>query len=239
MARRSEGLSERHRKIMEFLTRFQEQTGYCPSIRQIGDSIQVKSTSLIDYYLNQLQQMGFIERDEHVSRSSRILRPMYPSTGQRITEVVRAGMSRLEDMIHIPVLGRIIAGKPIPVPSSDLAYFDAESGVDIARSLLPREKVNELFALEVQGDSMIDALVNEGDIVVMKSASDAKNGEMVAVWLDDKDETTLKYFYRENNRVRLQPANPDMQPIYIDNPSHLRIMGKVVLVIRQVKTVAV
>ncbi len=147
-------------------------------------------------------------------------------------------MSRLEDMIRIPVLGRIIAGKPIPVPSSDLAYFDAESGVDIARSLLPRD-VNELFALEVQGDSMIDALVNEGDIVVMKSASDAKNGEMVAVWLDDKDETTLKYFYRENNRVRLQPANPDMKPIYIDNPSHLRIMGKVVLVIRQVKTVAV
>ncbi len=239
MARRSEGLSERHRKIMEFLTRFQEQAGYCPSIRQIGDSIQVKSTSLIDYYLNQLQQMGFIERDEHVSRSIRILRPMYPSAGQRITEVVRTGMSRLEDMIHIPVLGRIIAGKPIPVPSSDLAYFDAESGVDIARSLLPREKVNELFALEVQGDSMIDALVNEGDIVVMKSANDAKNGEMVAVWLDDKDETTLKYFYRENNRVRLQPANPDMKPIYIDNPSHLRIMGTVVLVIRQVKTIAV
>jgi repressor LexA len=104
---------------------------------------------------------------------------------------------------------------------------------------LPREKVNDLFALEVQGESMIDALVNDGDIVVMKSANDAKNGEMVAVWLDGKDETTLKYFYRENNRVRLQPANPAMKPIYIDNPSDLRIMGKVVLVIRQVKTVAV
>src|SRR5665647_2655244 len=89
MARRSEGLSERHRKIMEFLTRFQEQNGYCPSIRQIGDSISVKSTSLIDYYLNQLQQMAFIERDQHVSRSIRILRPMYPSTSQHVTEVVR------------------------------------------------------------------------------------------------------------------------------------------------------
>ncbi len=239
MARRSEGLSERHRRIMEFLTRFQEQSGYCPSIRQIGDSIQVKSTSLIDYYLNQLQQMGFIERDEHVSRSIRILRPMYPSAGQRITEVVRAGVSKLEDMIRIPVLGRIVAGAPILVPPSDLGYFDAESGVDIARSLLPREKVNDLFALEVQGNSMIDALVNDGDIVVMKTANDAKNGEMVAVWLDDKDETTLKYFYRENNRVRLQPANPAMQPIYVENPNQLRIMGKVVLVIRQVKTVAV
>jgi repressor LexA len=238
MARRSEGLSERHRKIMEFLTRFQEQSGYCPSIRQIGDSIQVKSTSLIDYYLNQLQQMGFIERDEHVSRSIRILRPMYPSASQHITEVVRTGLSNLEDLIRIPILGRIVASSPIPIPASDSPYFDSESGVDIARSLLPREKVNELFALEVQGNSMIDAMVNDGDIVVMKSAKDAHNGEMVAVWLDDNDETTLKYFYRENNRIRLQPANPTMGPIYIDNPAQLRIMGKVVMVIRQVKSFA-
>lgn len=238
MARRSEGLSERHRKIMEFLTRFQEQSGYCPSIRQIGDNIQVKSTSLIDYYLNQLQQMGFIERDEHVSRSIRILRPMYPSATEHITEVVRTGISALEDLIRIPVLGRIVASAPIPMPTSDLPYFDSESGVDIARSLLPREKVNELFALEVQGNSMIDAMVNDGDIVVMKSAKDAHNGEMVAVWLDDNDETTLKYFYRENNRIRLQPANPTLSPIYVDNPNQLRIMGKVVMVIRQVKTFA-
>ncbi|HVP21029.1 MAG TPA: transcriptional repressor LexA [Anaerolineaceae bacterium] len=238
MARRSEGLSDRHRKIMEFLTHFQEANGYCPSIRQIGDSIQVKSTSLIDYYLNQLKEMGFIEREDHVSRSIRILRPIYPSVTQRVTEVVRTGMTKLEDLIRIPVLGRIVASAPIPMPASDLAYFDSESGVDIARSLLPREKVNDLFALEVQGDSMIDAMVNDGDIVVMKSANEAKNGEMVAVWLDDNDETTLKYFYRESNRVRLQPANPTMNPIYIDNPDRLRIMGKVVMVIRQVKTVA-
>ncbi|HTX79869.1 MAG TPA: transcriptional repressor LexA [Longilinea sp.] len=238
MARRSEGLSERHRKIMEFLTRFQEESGYCPSIRQIGDSIAVRSTSLIDYYLDQLQEMGFIDRDKHVSRSIRILRPMYPSTGQRVTEVVRAGVSALEELIRIPVLGRIVASAPIPMPATDLPYFDSESGVDIARSLLPREKVNELFALEVQGESMIDAMVNDGDIVVMKSANEAKNGEMVAVWLDDSDSTTLKYFYREDNRVRLQPANPTMQPIYVDNPKSLRIMGKVVMVIRQVKTVA-
>jgi len=238
MARRSEGLSERHRKIMEFLTRFQEENGYCPSIRQIGDSISVKSTSLIDYYLNQLQEMAFIERDQHVSRSIRILRPMYASATQHITEVLRSSVSKLEDLMRIPVLGRIVASAPIPMPPTDLAYFDSESGVDIARSLLPREKVNELFALEVQGDSMIDAMVNDGDIVVMKTANEAKNGEMVAVWLDDSDSTTLKYFYREENRVRLQPANPTMLPIYVDNPKSLRIMGKVVMVIRQVKTVA-
>jgi repressor LexA len=238
MARRSEGLSERHRKIMDFLDRFQEQSGYSPSIRQIGDSIGVKSTSLIDYYLNQLQQMGFIDRDEHVSRSIRILKT--PSVAQRVTEVVRSASNALADMLRVPVVGRIVASAPIPVPASDLNYFDSESGVDIARSLLPsKEKVSDLFALEVSGDSMIDAMINDGDLVIMKKAQEARNGEMVAVWLDDNDETTLKYFYRENNRVRLQPANPTMGPIYIDNPKSLRIMGKVVMVIRQVKSVAI
>jgi repressor LexA len=239
MARRSEGLSERHRKIMEFLTRFQEQSGYSPSIRQIGDSIGVKSTSLIDYYLNQLQQMSYIERDEHVSRSIRIMKPYYPSVAQRATEVVRTAVNTINDMLRVPVVGRIVASAPIPVPASDLNYFDSESGVDIARSLLPaKEKVSDLFALEVSGDSMIDAMINDGDLIIMKKAQEARNGEMVAVWIDDNDETTLKYFYRENNRVRLQPANPTMGPIFIDNPERLRIMGKVVMVIRQVKTVA-
>ena len=86
---------------------------------------------------------------------------------------------------------------------------------------------------------MIDAMVNEGDIVIMKRAKQANNGEMVAVWLDDKDQTTLKYFYKEDTRIRLQPANPSMGPIYVDNPSSLRIMGKVVMVIRQMGGLAV
>ena len=105
----------------------------------------------------------------------------------------------------------------------------------MARSLLPaRERgKNELFALEVQGDSMIDAMVNDGDIVIMKQAQEARNGEMVAVWLDDRDETTLKYFYKEDGRVRLQPANPTMKPIIVDDPAAVKIQGKVVMVIRQ------
>ena len=105
------------------------------------------------------------------------------------------------------------------------------------RSLLPpREKVADLFALEVKGDSMIDAMVNDGDIVIMKRVQEAKNGEMVAVWLRDRDETTLKYFFLEKNgRVRLQPANPQMQPIYIEDPSIVQVQGKVVLVIRRLE----
>jgi repressor LexA len=238
MARKSAGLGERHRKIMDFLTNFQEDNGYSPSIREIGESIGVKSTSLVDYYLKQLEEMQYIDRDNHISRSIRILRPMQNAAGQ-MKRTARQMANAVNEIFHIPVVGRIVASMPIPIPPSDLAYFDSESGVEIARSLLPpRENVNDLFALEVQGESMIDAMVNDGDIVVMKKAQEASNGEMVAVWLDESDETTLKYFYRENDRVRLQPANPTMDPIYINNPEQLRIMGKVVMVIRQVKSIA-
>jgi repressor LexA len=235
MARRTTGLGIRHRKIMEFLTEFQEEKGYSPSIRQIGKSIKVDSTSLIDYYLNQLEEMSYIERDEHISRSIRILKEVYPVTGIQGAQIRK--VTNASDMLMLPLAGRIVAGAPMPVPASpDLAYYDPESSVEIARSLLPkREKISELFALEVQGESMIDAMVNDGDIIVVKQAQTAENGEMVAVWLDDTNETTLKYFYLEGNRVRLQPANPTMGPIYIDNPARLRIMGKVVMVIRQVK----
>lgn len=237
MARRSEGLSERHKKIMAFLSKFQEDNGYSPSIREIGDSISVKSTSLVDYYLKQLEDFGYISRDNRISRSIVILKPVQ-GVATTVNGAVRQVRQRLEELITIPLVGRIVASAPIPVPASDLAYFDPESGVEIARSLLPpREKLSELFALEVQGDSMVDAMINDGDIIIVKPAQEAANGEMVAVWLDDKDETTLKYFYKENNRIRLQPANPTMDPIYVDNPNRLRIMGKVVLVIRQVHSV--
>ena len=220
--------------------KFNESNGYSPSIRQIGDSINVKSTSLVDYYLKQLQEMGYIEREDRISRSIRVLQPVKSGAVQismagepnRNSVVVRTGT------VNIPLAGRIVASAPIPMPASDLNYYDAESSVDIALSLLPVKDVEDLFALEVSGDSMIDAMVNDGDIVVMKKAVSANNGEMVAVWLDDKDETTLKYFYREPGRIRLQPANPNMNPIYVQNPESLRIMGKVVLVIRQVHTIA-
>jgi repressor LexA len=131
------------------------------------------------------------------------------------------------------VLGRIFASEPVPVPPSDFAYLDTESVVNVARSMLPaRERVEELFALEVNGDSMIDAMVNDGDIVIMKPAKDVHNGDLVAIWLRDKDETTLKYFFLENGKVRLQPANPTMNPIYIDDPSTVDIQGKIVMIIR-------
>ena len=231
MAKRREGLGERHKKILEVLEHYQDNVGYPPSIREIGKRANITSTSVVNYYLNQLEEEGYIERDRKISRGVRLVKTL----SGHVKEATEAVKSTIEDMLRIPVIGRIVASAPVPVPASDFDYYDPDTGVDVARSLLPeREKGTELYALEVQGDSMIDAMVNDGDIVVMKRAQEARNGEMVAVWLTDKDETTLKYFYRENGKVRLQPANPTMEPIYVD-PNTVEIQGKVVLVIRQVE----
>ena len=225
--RRRKGLSERQQRILEFIDSFQKNNGYPPSIREIRDHTRITSTSVVNYYLVQLQEMGYIERDNHVSRGIRLIQPI----SRAINEIGQA----VSELLQIPILGRIVAGSPVPMPSSDFSYFDAESMVDVASSLLPSsERNSKLYALEVQGDSMIDAMVYNGDIVIMKPAQEAHNGEMVAVWLRDQEETTLKYFYRENEQVRLQPANPNMQPIYQD-AANVEIQGKVVMVIRQVK----
>ena len=230
MARKKAGLGERHKKILKFLEKFHAQNGYPPSIREIGENTNISSTSVVNYYLNQLEEMNYIERENNVSRGIRLLRTLEGN-------IVKAAQT-VTDMFSVPVVGRIVAGEPVPVPSSDFNYYDQETGIDIARSLLPpREKTEDLFALEVEGDSMIDAMVNDGDIVIMRPVSRAENGEMVAVWLSDRDETTLKYFYNENGKVRLQPANPSMKPIIIDNPAQVKVQGKVVLVIRKLKGV--
>jgi repressor LexA len=243
MARKpAKGLSERQKKILEVLENFQNQAGYPPSIREICDQADISSTSVVNYYLEQLERMGYIERDGRVSRGIRLIRPwsevsgVAAHVGTAIRQGEKAVKQAIDDLLQIPIAGRIFASAPVPVPPSDFSYFDAEHSVAVARSLLPsRDKSgSDLFALEVQGDSMIDAMVNEGDIVVMRRAQEARNGEMVAVWLNDKDETTLKYFYLENGRVRLQPANPTMGPIYVDDPSTVEVQGKVVMVIRKV-----
>jgi repressor LexA len=237
MARkRSANLTERQKKILDVLDRFQQDNGYPPSIREIGDLANISSTSVVNYYLDQLKEMGWIARDGRVSRGIRLLKPvsqMTQAASAQLTQAVHSVREKVDELVTIPVMGRIFASQPVPVPSSDFNYLDAESAVSVARSMLPaREKVDGLFALEVRGDSMIDAMVNDGDIVVMKPAREARNGDLVAIWLRDRDETTLKHFYFENNRVRLQPANPTMSPIYIDDPSIVEIQGKVLMIIR-------
>ncbi|HBX71213.1 MAG TPA: repressor LexA [Chloroflexi bacterium] len=242
MARKKQkGLSDRHKRILEVLDRSTAQNGYPPSIREICTRANISSTSVANYYLDRLEELGYIERDRQVARGVRLVKSLsdIPEMAvEKVRETAQAVQQKVEELLSIPVVGRIVANNPMPVPGSDFSYYDAETAVDIARSMLPVRDTNlgDLFALEVDGDSMIDAMVNDGDIVIMKRTQEARNGEMVAVWLTDKDETTLKYFYRENGKVRLQPANPTMKPIYIDDPNTVKIQGKVVMVMRQLES---
>jgi repressor LexA len=230
MVKKSKGLGERHFKILELLHEYASKQRYPPSIREIGEQTDITSTSVVNYYLGQLEEWGLIERDRHISRGIRIVY-------EKLNEMGIVLKTAFSDMLRIPVIGRIGASLPMPVPASDFNYYDAESGVAIARSMLPAKKLDGLFALEVQGDSMIDAMVNDGDIVIMRKVdnnAEAKNGEMVAVWLPERDETTLKYYFVEKDGYRLQPANPTMGPIMIKGSERLEIKGKVVMVIRNV-----
>jgi repressor LexA len=222
MVRKSKGLGERHQKILDFLSEYQRANKYPPSIREIGEKTGISSTSVVNYYLDQLEKKGMIERDRKISRGVRL-----------------AGLNGSNaDMLRIPVLGPIAAGLPLPELDPNVSFMsDSEANaVEIARSLLPsKEKGDNLFALEVKGESMIDAMINDGDIVVMKPASEARNGEMVAVWLPRDNEATLKYFFKEKDRYRLQPANPTMKPIFVKKTDPLEIKGKVVMVIRRME----
>ena len=231
MAKRSQGIGPRHTKILVFMERYQKQLGYPPSIREICEETNISSTSVVNYYLDQLEKWGYIKREKNISRGITMLKDAF---NKMIDEGIAPIAEKIEELIHIPVVGRIVAGLPVPVPASDLGYFDSESAIDIARSMLPqREKMEEIFALEVQGDSMIDAMVNDGDVIIMKRAQEADNGEMVAVWLLDKDETTLEIFLHEGGKIRLQPANKTMQPIIIDDPKTVQVQGKVLMVVRR------
>jgi repressor LexA len=230
--RRSATLTDPQIKVLKVIEDYQNSNGFPPSIRDIQDMGKFSSTSVVNYYLEQLESMGHIKRSGHVSRGIRLVRPFSELT-QSAARTIQNVRESVQQVLSIPVMGRIFASEPVHVPPSDFPYLDAESVVSVARSMLPaRENVEELFALEVNGDSMIDAMVNDGDIVIMKPAKDVHNGDLVAIWLRDKDETTLKYFYLEDGKVRLQPANPTMKPIFIDDPSTVDIQGKIVMIIR-------
>lgn len=206
-------LSERQSKILSFLNTFTLDNGYPPTIREIGKAVGITSTSVVNYNLDALQRAGYIYRDRTVSRGIRLADDPRDATGSA-------------DLISIPLMGRIAAGEPLRV----FTDADPEDTIELTRDLVPAEK--NMFALKVQGDSMIDALINDGDIVVMRHAETANNGDMVAAWLADEEETTLKRFYNEGSRIRLQPENKTMEPIYA-NPENVKIMGRVVTVIRQ------
>jgi repressor LexA len=228
-------LSVKQRSMIEFIARFIRRHSYPPTVREILDAGGISSTSVVAYNLNALEKAGYIARDKEISRAIKLLRD---ADGQPFVMPAQMNVPRpvLEgaDHFQVPVLGVIAAGQPIPIPGSNFSPM-GDRAIALTRDILNEQE--GVYALEVRGTSMIDALINDGDIVVMKHQSEARNGEMVAVWLKDKEETTLKHFFFERPRgrkprVRLQPANHAMKPIYVD-PANVEIQGKVVAVLRQ------
>lgn len=209
-------LSTRQKAMLAYIETFIRENGYPPTIRQIGQACSISSTSVVNYNLNKLEREGLITRDREVSRGLRLVGDAAPKT---------------PGLIAVPLVGRIVASAPAPVPGSDFAIFTDEY-INVTPDIVDPE--DDLFALQVQGDSMVDDMINDGDIVILRPHKDIHDGDMVAVWLLDREETTLKRIYREGDRIRLQPANPTMGPIYIENPANVQVQGKVVAVIRHV-----
>ncbi|MFC1846035.1 transcriptional repressor LexA [Chloroflexota bacterium] len=201
--------SSTREKIRKFINAFFEDRGYAPTVRDILKGCSLSSTAVVQHHLNMLEREGYIHRDPEVFRSIQL-------------------MDR-KNLVRVPLLGTIAAGEPIPVPSSDSWDSVAVDTLDLTDELTGGKNV---FALKVKGLSMIDALIDDGDIVLMEPTNTAIDGDMVAAWIDDKQEVTLKRIFHEDKKVRLQPANSTMDPIYV-NPENLNIQGKVVGVIRK------
>jgi repressor LexA len=206
-------LSPKQERIIKFVTEFLSDKGYPPTIRDIAAGCGISSTSVVAYNLNKLEQAGYIRRHSDISRGIKFLTPQ--QKGRKL--------------VYIPIVGVIAAGEPIPVP--DTGNIAPNEGLEVSEELVRGKQ--DIYALRVKGDSMLDALIGDGDIVLMDHVGSTENGDMVAVWLKEEQEVTLKRFFAEPNRIRLEPANRHMRPIYT-TPDNVEIQGRVVAVIRRI-----
>ena len=211
-------LSVRQEKILNLIQEFLEDQGYPPTVRDIQYACDISSTSVVDYNLKILQKEGYIRRSPEISRGIEVL-----------------GGKRHKDALSVPVMGYIAAGEPIPVPTSEgWAPDSAVDQVDVVNGMMGGVRVrgtSNLYALRVRGTSMIDALVDDGDVVVIQPADSVKDGDMVVAWLKNEKEATLKRIYNDGTVVRLQPANSQMEPIFV-SADNIEVQGKVVAVLR-------
>jgi len=208
----TKALSSRQKRIISFIHEFLRDRGYPPSIRDIADRCEISSTSVVAYNLDRLEEAGHIRRHSDISRGIELLNKQQDSKG----------------VVYIPIVGRIAAGEPIPVPASDSWNIPSSDGIEVAEELTRGKQV---YALRVKGNSMVDALIKDGDIVLMDFVSSIEEGEMAAVWLRREQEVTLKKVFTERDRIRLEPANTQMKPIYTSS-GNVEIQGRVIAVIR-------
>jgi len=208
-------LSSKQQKIIEFIHQFLVDNSYPPTVREIVSGCGISSTSVVNYNLNILKQEGYIRRHSEVSRGIELL-TLSPALRYRL---------------QVPIIGQIAAGAPIPVPAPDTWDVTASAETLEVTEDLTRGREG-VYALKVKGSSMVDALINDGDIILMQYVNVVENGEMAAIWLKAEKEVTLKKVYSEPGRIRLQPANSQMKPIYTE-PDNIEIQGRVIAIIRQ------
>jgi repressor LexA len=204
-------MSDRQRRILDFVAKYTGDHGYPPSIREIGQAVGITSTSVVDYNLKALERSGLIRRDKEVSRG---------------LGLVGQAPSKRPQLVRVPIVGRIAAGEPIEAIESRDDYLELGAGT------VP----DGCYALRVNGKSMIEDLIDDGDLVVVRPQDTADNGDIVVALLmsqgaSSEGVATLKRLYRDRDQIRLQPANATMQPIFVD-PEQLRVQGRVVSVIR-------
>jgi repressor LexA len=208
-------LTDRQRRILEFIRSAVERNGYPPSVREIGEAVDLVSPSSVAYQLKELERKGYLRRDPNRPRAVDVRPP-----SELVADDEEAARAARPAPAYVPVLGRIAAGGPILAEQSVEDVFP-----------LPRELVGEgtLFLLQVRGDSMLDAAICDGDWVVVRQQPTANNGEIVAAMLDD--DATVKTYRKRDGHVWLMPQNPAFEPILGDQAT---IMGRVVAVLRRI-----
>ena len=204
-----ENLTKRQEEILTYIKKYIVSHGYPPTVREIGKDLGVSSPATIHTHLNNLESKGFIKKEETKNRAIELLVDNEFDTKQ-------------ENSVEVPLLGKITAGSPIEAIERPNEYFS------LPAYLIPRNK--EVFTLLVNGESMINAGILDGDIVIVERTNTARNGEIV-VAMTDENEVTLKTFYKESNYFRLQPENDTMAPIILDNVS---ILGKAIGLYRKI-----
>jgi len=228
-------LSDRQKSMLAFIAEFVEENNYPPSIRDIGTACSISSTSVVKYNLTKLERDKLIRREKEVSRGlsldwARLQEAGLADDLAGAPVAHQAADGSAFNFFQVPVLGYIAAGEPIQVETAD--HYTADEWLELNETLY--RNPDQLYALRVQGDSMIDASVLDGDIVILRHQERAENGEMVAAWIDTQNETTLKHFFLEGDQVRLQPANPSYPEMFLP-AAEVSVKGKVVSVIRQLE----
>ena len=199
--------------ILAFLRTYKEENGYAPTLREIARACAVKSLSVVQFHLDRLELAGAIRRVKERSRS-----------------IILTGET--SEYERVPILGTIAAGHPVSVPDADTRRTAAE-WIQVPLSITRGKK--DAYCLHVRGNSMVDALIADGDIVVMRGTHDIRNGDVAACWLKEQQEATLKKIYFEGDAIRLQPCNPYMAPIY-ERAENIEVQGKLMGIMRKCST---